>query len=141
MILDSESEFFTTCLENSPAVLDHSHVVWLDKWDEKTMNIIPEIIFKKLYIPIVLSPIPTFISVYFDFRNKIMAEFPDVKEFIPYFSSIHQEAETWMNTCPRRYISFIQTFSVLLLNKQESINKRMAHLKVSSYTVLVFKHF
>lgn len=48
MIMDSESEFFNTCLENSPAVLDHSHVVWLDKWDDKTMNLIPELIFKKL---------------------------------------------------------------------------------------------
>jgi len=47
MILDSESGFFNVCLENSPAVLDHSHVMWLDKWDDKTMNIIPELIFKK----------------------------------------------------------------------------------------------
>jgi len=47
-----------------------------------------------------------------------------------YFASIHQEAAAWMNTCPRRYLSFIQTFSVLLMHKQESINKRMAHLKV-----------
>jgi len=48
MILDSESEFFNICLENSPAVLDHSHVTWLDRWDDKTMKIIPELIFKKL---------------------------------------------------------------------------------------------
>jgi hypothetical protein len=47
MILDSESEFFNNCLENSPAVLDHSHVIWKDKLDEKTMNTISEIIFKK----------------------------------------------------------------------------------------------
>lgn len=59
-----------------------------------------------------------------------MVEFPNINEYISYFASIHQEAETWMNTCPRRYISFVQTFSVLLLSKQESINKRMAHLKV-----------
>jgi len=50
MILDSESEFFNNCLENSPAVLDHSHVIWLDRWDEKTMEIIPELIFKKLFL-------------------------------------------------------------------------------------------
>lgn len=56
-----------------------------------------------------------------------------------YFADIHQEAESWMNTCPKRYISFIQTFSVLLLSKQESINKRMAHLKVfNKYVVLIF---
>lgn len=59
-----------------------------------------------------------------------MDEFPNIKEHISYFASIHQEAEAWMNTCPRRYLSFLQTFSVLLKNKQESINKRMAHLKV-----------
>lgn len=47
MILDSESEFFNNCLENSPAVLDHSHIIWKDKWDDKTMNTISEIIFKK----------------------------------------------------------------------------------------------
>lgn len=48
MILDSESKFFNTCLENSPAILDHSQVVWLDRWDDKTMDTIPELIFKKL---------------------------------------------------------------------------------------------
>lgn len=48
MILDSESEFFNIFLENSPAVLDHSHVIWLDRWDDRIMNIIPELIFKKL---------------------------------------------------------------------------------------------
>lgn len=51
-------------------------------------------------------------------------------EFISQFANIHREAEAWLNTCPRRYISFLQTFSMLLLNKQESINKRMAHLNV-----------
>lgn len=59
-----------------------------------------------------------------------MDEFPNIKQHISHFISIHQEAEAWMNTCPRRYLSFIQTFSVLLKNKHESINKRMAHLKV-----------
>lgn len=59
-----------------------------------------------------------------------MDKFPNINEYISNFANIHQEAENWMNTCPRRYISFIQMFSVLLLNKQESINKRMAHLKV-----------
>lgn len=48
MILDSESEFFNACIENNPAVLDHSHVAWLDRWDDLTMNTIPELIFKKL---------------------------------------------------------------------------------------------
>lgn len=48
MVLDSESNFFNTCLENSPAILDHSHIIWLDRWDDKTMNMIPELIFKKL---------------------------------------------------------------------------------------------
>lgn len=48
MILDSESEFFNTCLENSPTILYHSQIVWLDRWDDKTMDIIPELIFKKL---------------------------------------------------------------------------------------------
>lgn len=64
-----------------------------------------------------------------------MDEFPNIKDHISYFVSIHLEAETWMNTCPRRYLSFIQTFSVLLTNKQESINKRMAHLKVMQIIV------
>lgn len=50
MILDSESEFFNNCLENSPAVLDHSHILWLNRWDDKTMEIIPELIFKKLLL-------------------------------------------------------------------------------------------
>jgi len=50
MILDSESEFFNKCLENSPAVLDHSHILWLNRWDDKTMEIIPELIFKKLLL-------------------------------------------------------------------------------------------
>lgn len=59
-----------------------------------------------------------------------MTEFPNINEHMSYFPNIHREAETWMNTCPRRYISFIQTFSVLLLSKKESINKRLAHLKV-----------
>lgn len=67
----------------------------------------------------------------FDFRNKITTEFPEINEYISYFASIHREAKTWMNTCPRRYITFIQTFSVLLLNKQIAINKRMAHLNVT----------
>lgn len=65
-----------------------------------------------------------------NFRNKIIEEFPNINEHISYFANIHREAEAWMNTCPRRYLSFIQTFSVLLTDKQESINKRMAHLKV-----------
>ncbi|XP_060838419.1 cytoplasmic dynein 2 heavy chain 1 [Rhopalosiphum padi] len=108
MILDSESEFFNNCIENSPAVLDHSHIIWLDRWDDKTMEIIPELIFKK---------------------NKIIENFPNINEHMSYFASIHREAAAWMNTCPRRYLSFIQTFSILLTNKQESINKRMAHLK------------
>lgn len=59
-----------------------------------------------------------------------MIEFPNINEHISHFANIHREAETWMNTCPKRYISFIQTFSVLLLNNQESINKRLSHLKV-----------
>jgi len=63
-------------------------------------------------------------------RNKITTEFPNISEYVPYFASIHREAEGRMNTCPRRYISFLQSFSVLLLNKQQSINKRMAHLNV-----------
>lgn len=71
-----------------------------------------------------------------------MKEFPRINDHIPYFASIHQEAETWMNTCPKRYISFIQTFSVLLLNKQESINKRMAHLNVmcTMLNAIFYKH-
>lgn len=69
-------------------------------------------------------------SYCFYFRNKIMENFPCITEHISYFTSIHGEAEAWMKTCPRRYISFLQTFSDLLLNKQKSTNKRMAHLKV-----------
>lgn len=67
-----------------------------------------------------------------DFRNKITAEFPDVVDYVPYFAGIHREAGAWMSPCPKRYISFIQTFNVLLVNKQESINKRMAHLNVTT---------
>lgn len=47
MILDSASEFFKNCIENSPTVIDHSHIIWKDKWDDQTMNTISEIVFKK----------------------------------------------------------------------------------------------
>jgi len=82
---------------------------------------------------------PMFNIFYFNFRNKIIVEFPNINEHILYFVNIHREVETWMNTCPRRYISFIQTFSVLLLNKQQSINKRLSYLKVI-YIYLNIQH-
>ncbi|XP_050420010.1 cytoplasmic dynein 2 heavy chain 1 [Adelges cooleyi] len=108
MILDSHSDFFNAFVENSPATLDHSDVIWLDRWNAEIMKIIPEIILEK---------------------NKLLEEFPKLNEYVLKFPDIHRDAEDWMNTCPKRYISFIQTFSALLRDKHEFINKRLSHLK------------
>ncbi|XP_050526495.1 cytoplasmic dynein 2 heavy chain 1 isoform X2 [Daktulosphaira vitifoliae] len=108
LILDSRSDFFKTFLENSPAIIDLSDIIWLDQWTTTVMKIIPEIIFKK---------------------NNLDQDFPQINNYISHFPQIHYDAEDWMNTCPKRYLLFIQTFSTLLLSKKEYIKRRLSHLK------------
>ena len=128
-IVDCAQPAYETLVETHPAMYKYSDAIWMESWTKKSMMTVAARIVLKYVIS--LDIYLTFWQHNFQYSSLFRDEraMEELEKTVHIYESLDPSLK-----CPRRYVSFVNTFSSIFAKKTVGISEQQQRIQVGSYT-------